>query len=462
MSKNYDLLVIGSGPAGYVAAIRAAQLGMNVGIIEKYNTLGGTCLNVGCIPSKALLDSSEKYELASHHFFDHGITTGKVKLDVKKMVNRKRDVVKQLTDGVAFLMKKNKIDVINGWATFKDANTLDVDGKAVKGDKILIAAGSSAIELPFAKFDKKTIISSTEALELQEVPKHMIVIGAGVIGLEMGSVWHRLGAEVTVIDIADRPLAIMDQELGKEAQKIFTKQGLKFELECGVEKVEVKKGVASVTFKGKDGKSKTIKGDKVLVAVGRKANTAGLALEKAGVVANDRGVIEVNGQFQTNIPNIYAVGDCVPGPMLAHKGEEEGVACVEMMTGQKPHINYNCIPSVVYTEPEVAGVGLTEQECKEQGLSYKIGKFSYRANGRALAMNEKDGFVKIIADKLTDKLLGVHIIGRTASEMIAEAVVAMEFGASAEDLARTVHAHPTLSEVTKEAALAVDKRAIHS
>ena len=462
MSK-FDLAVIGAGPAGYVAAIRAAQLGMNVALIEKRKELGGTCLNVGCIPSKAMLDSSEKYAELLHGFEAHGITAKDVKMDVKKMVARKDDVVKKMTQGIAFLMKKNKITVFNGWGTLKDANTVLVDGKEeVAADKILIAAGSEVIELPFAKFDGNVVVSSTEALDFKEVPKHMIVIGAGVIGLELGSVWKRLGAEVTLVDVADRPLTIMDADLGKEAMKLFKKDGLNFMMGAKVSDVKTTKTGATVAVIDAKGEKQTLKGDKVLVAVGRRAYTEKLGLDKAGVKVNDRGVIEVNDQYQTNIPSIYAIGDCIPGPMLAHKGEEEGVACAEMMAGQKPHINYNCIPWVVYTVPEIAGVGLSEEQCKEQGIDYKVGKFNYMANGRAVAIGQTAGFAKIIADAKTDKLIGMHLIGFNASEMIHEGVIAMEFGGSAEDVARSVHAHPTMSEVTKEAALAVDNRALHS
>ena len=462
MTHKFDLAIIGSGPAGYVAAIRAAQLGMNVAIIEKSKTLGGTCLNVGCIPSKALLSSSEKFEEAQNHLGNHGITVGNVKLDVKKLVGRKNDVVKQLTGGIAMLMKKNKVTVFEGFGTVTAEHEVTVGKEKITAKNILIAAGSESVELPFAKFDGKTVVSSTEALSFTSVPKHLIVIGAGVIGLELGSVWRRLGAEVTLVDITDKPLAIMDKDLSVEAGNIFVSQGLKFKLGCGVKSVKVTAKGATVIIETKDGKKETLTGDKVLVSVGRYANTKKLGLDKLGIKTNDRGVILVNEKYQTNISSIYAIGDCIPGPMLAHKGEEEGVACVEMLAGQHAHIDYHAIPSVVYTSPEIAGVGYTEDEAKEAGHELKIGKFYYRANGKALAMGEADGFVKIIADKKTDKLLGMHIIGSHASDMISEGVAAIEFGASAEDIARTVHAHPTLSEVTKEAALAVEKRAIHS
>lgn len=463
--SQYNLAVIGAGPAGYVAAIRAAQLGMKVALIEKRETLGGTCLNVGCIPSKALLDSSEKFEVAHHHLASHGIKVNDIGLDVEQMVKRKDGVVTQMTQGLNFLMKKNKIDVINGWATFKDANTLLIDGeKEVSAENILIAAGSEAVELPFAKYDGNVVVSSTEALNFTAVPEKMVVIGAGVIGLELGSVWRRLGADVTLVDVAERPLAIMDSDLGKEAQKIFEQQGLHFHMGAKVQSVDVDSvaGKATVSVESKSGEVVALEADKVLVSVGRYANTRGLGLDAVGVEMDERGIIQVNDKYQTNVPSIFAIGDCAPGPMLAHKGEEEGVACVEMIAGQKPHINYDCIPWVVYTSPEVSGVGITEDQAKEQGVDYKIGKFSYVGNGRAVAMAEAKGFVKVIADAKTDKLLGMHIIGHNASEMIHEAVIAMEFGGSAEDIARSVHAHPTMSEATKEAALAVEGRAIHA
>lgn len=461
--SQFDLIVIGAGPAGYVAAIRASQLGLKTALVEKRTELGGTCLNVGCIPSKALLASSEKYHAATHHFENHGILLGDIKVDIPTMIKRKDGVVKQMTQGINYLMKKNKVTVINGWGTVAGPHSVLVDGKdTYEGKNILLATGSDVIELPFAKFDGTHIIGSTEALELESVPQHLIVIGAGVIGLELGSVWCRLGAKVSIIDIADRPLAVMDAELGKEAHKLFKKQGINFHLESKVTEVVTAAGTTKVSFANKSGEVETLEGDKVLVAVGRKANTAKLGLDKAGVKTDERGVIQINSAYQTSVPSIYAVGDCVPGPMLAHKGEEEGVACVEMLAGQKPHVNYDCIPSVVYTAPEFSSVGKTEEELKAAGVEYNTGKFSYMANGRAVAMAESDGFVKILADKKTDKLLGVHIVGHHSSEMIHEAVAVMEFGGSAEDIARMVHAHPTMSEATKEAAMAVDGRAIHA
>lgn len=461
MTTSFDLIVIGAGPAGYVAAIRAAQLGMTTALVEGHKSLGGTCLNVGCIPSKALLDSSEKFDMANHHFKSHGINVGNVQLDLKTMLKRKDEVVTKLTGGISFLMKKNKVNVINGWAKISGKNEVSVGDTKYTAKNILIATGSTPVELPFAKFDGETVVSSTEALSFDSVPKHLIVIGAGVIGLELGSVWRRLGASVSLVDIAERPVAVMDKDLGKEAQKIFKKQGLDFYLESKVEEVKTTKSGAEVKVKTKSGKVETLKGDKVLVSVGRKPNTAKLGLKEMGIETDEHGFIKVDSHYKTSVDGVYAVGDCAPGPMLAHKGEEEGIAAVEIIAGQKGHVNYSCIPWVVYTAPEIAGVGLSEEEAKDKGYDIKIGKFGYKANGRALAMEEADGFVKIIADKNTDEMLGMHIIGHNASEMIAEGAVAMEFKASAEDIARSVHAHPTLSEVTKEAAMAVDGRQIH-
>jgi dihydrolipoamide dehydrogenase len=460
-NSNFDLIVIGAGPAGYVAAIRAAQLGMNVALVEgrENKALGGTCLNVGCIPSKAMLDSSYKYEAVQHDFAKSGVQVSGVKLDLKTMLNRKDDVVKQLTGGIEMLMKKNKITVLHGWAKLGKDKTVQIGKDSYSAKNIIIATGSTPIELPFAKFDGDKIVDSTDALSFDKVPENLVVIGAGVIGLELGSVWRRLGANVTCLDMADRPVAIMDSALGKEAQKIFAKQGIQFELGVKVTDIKLAKTVVTIFFE-KDGKKQEVKADKVLVAVGRRANTEGLGLDDAGI-KHARGVIQVDDHYKTSADGIYAIGDCIPGPMLAHKGEEEGVACVELLAGQAGHVNYKCIPWVVYTEPEIAGVGLSEDDAKEQGVDIAVGKFSFRANGRALAMGEGDGFVKVIADKKTDKLLGCHIIGFGASELIAEAVSVMEFGGSAEDIARTVHAHPTLSEAVKEAALAVSKSAIH-
>ncbi len=460
-AKEFDLVIIGAGPAGYVAAIRGAQLGLKVALVEKHSRLGGTCLNVGCIPSKALLDSSERYEEISH-LSSHGIEVGTTKLNLKKMIARKDGVVEKLTGGIKMLMQKNKIEVINGWAKIKDANTVSVDGKqTLKGKNILIAAGSIPVELPHMKFDGKNIINSTDALELKTVPKHFIVVGAGVIGLEMGSVWRRLGAKVTLVDLDKEILAIMDKDLRKAALRTFEKQGLNFILGAKVISQKTAKTGVELTYEDKDGKTNKIKGDKILVSVGRRPNTADLGLADVGIQVDNRGFIKIDENYKTSVDTIYAVGDCVPGPMLAHKGSEEGVAAVEKIAGHFGHVNYNAIASVVYTWPEVAGVGLTEDQAKEQGHEVKIGKFNFAANGRALAIDETEGFVKIIADKTTDKLLGMHAFGANASELIAEGALAIEFSASAEDIARTIHAHPTMAETTKEAALAVDKLQIH-
>ena len=458
----FDVLIIGAGPAGYVCAIRAAQNGLKTALVEarKGGALGGTCLNVGCIPSKALLESSEKFHEAAHGLAAHGIDGVKPKLNLAAMMARKDGVVQQLTRGVAGLMAKNKITVINGWATLAGPNQVKVGDETYEAKSIIIATGSTPIELPFAKFDHEVILDSTDALALPAVPKHLVVIGGGVIGLEMGSVWKRLGADVTVVDVAPRPLGVMDGDLGKEAQKIFTKQGLNFKLGAAVKAVNRTRSGAEVELEI-DGKAETIKADKVLVAVGRRAATNGLNLAEVGVKTTDRGVIEVNAHYQTSIPSIFAVGDCIPGPMLAHKGEEEGIAVADHLAGKYAHVNYDAIPWVVYTHPEVAGVGRTEEELKAAGIQYKTGKFPFMANGRALAVGESAGFVKILADATTDRVLGVHMIGANTSEMIAEAAMAIEFSASSEDIARTCHAHPTLSEATKEAAMAVAGKAIH-
>ena len=461
-ATTYDIAIVGAGPAGYVAAIRAAQLGLKTALIEKHKSLGGTCLNVGCIPSKALLDSSEKFDEVTHHFKEHGIEVGKPKLNLKTMIGRKDEVVKTLTGGIGMLMQKNKVTVINGWGTLKNATTVLVDGKTeISAKHIVIAAGSKPIELPHMKFDGHTVVSSTEALSFTSVPKHLLVVGAGVIGLELGSVWRRLGGKVTLIDLAEDLLGMMDKDLGKTAKRIFEKQGLEFVLGAKVVGAKISKGAAELEYADKDGKTHKIKGDKVLVAVGRRPNTDKLGLADVGVKTDNRGFIEVDDNYKTSIDGVYAIGDCIKGPMLAHKGEEEGVAVAEKIAGHFGHVNYNAIASVVYTWPEVAGVGMTEQEAKEQGREIKVGKFNFAANGRALAVAAKDGFVKIIADKKTDRLLGMHVIGPNASELIAEGALAIEFAASAEDVARTVHAHPTLAETTKEAALAVDKNQIH-
>jgi dihydrolipoamide dehydrogenase len=462
---NYDVIIIGSGPGGYVCAIRCAQLGMKTAIVEKYNTLGGTCLNVGCIPSKAMLDSSHQYHDAVHKFSDHGINIGTPKIDFKQMVARKQSVVDQMTKGVEFLIKKNKIDPYTGMGSFIDANTILVEGEKTEkltGKNIIIATGSKPSSIPGIEIDKKRIITSTEALELKEIPKHLIVIGGGVIGLELGSVYRRLGAEVSVVEYAPSIIASMDASLGKEMGRVMKKQGMKLHLGHKVTGVTTKGKTVSVTAEGKKGEV-TLEGDYCLVAVGRKPNTAGLRADKAGVKLDDRGRIEVNEHLQTNIPNIYAIGDVVKGAMLAHKAEEEGVSVAEMLAGQKPHINYNLVPGVVYTWPEVAGVGQTEEQLKEAGVTYKVGQFPFRANGRAVAGMDIDGFVKILADAKTDEVLGAHMIGPRVADMITQVATAMEFRASAEDIARVCHAHPTTSEATKEAALAAtENRAIHS
>lgn len=466
MSK-YDVTVIGSGPGGYVAAIRCAQLGMKTAIIEKYSTLGGTCLNVGCIPSKALLDSSEHYHNAETSFKEHGINLSNLKVDFKQMIERKRQVVQQTCDGVEFLMKKNKIDVHTGVGSFKDKNTIIVtkeDGKTeeISTDKVIIATGSKPAELPFAKIDKKRVISSTEALELKEIPKHLIVIGGGVIGMELGSVYKRIGAEVTVIEYADSLIPTMDGAMGKELKKVAKKSGMDLKLKHKVTNVENKGKEVVVTVETNKGETIEVKGDYCLLSIGRKPYTEGLALEKTGLEVDERGRIPVDENLKTKVDNIYAIGDVVKGAMLAHKAEEEGTFVAETMAGQKPHIHYLLIPNVVYTWPEVAGVGYTEEQLKEQGKSYKSGQFPYRALGRARASMDIDGLVKVLADKETDEILGIHIIGARAADMIAAGVTAMEYRASAEDVSRMSHAHPTYMEAVKEACLAAtDNRPLH-
>ena len=464
---NYDVIVIGSGPGGYVAAIRCAQLGMKTALIEKYPTLGGTCLNVGCIPSKALLDSSEHYHNAAHTFETHGIGLSNLKVNLKQMITRKNDVVKQNTDGIQYLMKKNKIDVHQGLGSFVDKNTVKVtkdDGSSsdVQGKNIIIATGSKPSSLPFIKLDKDRVITSTEALNLKEIPKHLVVIGGGVIGLELGSVYARLGAKVSVIEFKDSLIPTMDRTMGKELQKSLKKIGFEFFLKHKVTSVESKGKEVTVKAETQKGETVEVKGDYVLVSIGRRPYTDGLNAEAAGVKLTDRGQIEVNDHLQTNVPNIYAIGDVVKGAMLAHKAEEEGVFVAETLVGQKPHINYNLIPGVVYTWPEVAAVGYTEEQLKEKGIKYKTGKFPFMASGRARASMDTDGLVKVLADAETDEILGVHMIGPRTADMIAEAVVAMEYRASAEDISRMSHAHPTYTEAFKEACLAAtDNRALH-
>ena len=465
---DFDVIVIGSGPGGYVAAIRCSQLGMKTAIIEKYNALGGTCLNVGCIPSKALLDSSEHYFNAVNHFEEHGITTGKVKADINKMIERKAGVVRKMNDGINFLMKKSKIIVKNGFGSFVDGNTIKIakeDGSEenISGKNIIIATGSKPTILPFMNYDKKRIITSTEALELTEIPKHLLVIGAGVIGAELGSVYARLGSKVTFVEFADGMIPTMDKTMGKELQKSIKKLGAEFYFNTKVSLIENLGKEVKVTAQDKEGKEVVISGDYCLVSIGRRPYTDNLNLEAVGV-ASEKGKVLVNEHtLQSNIPNIYAIGDVVRGAMLAHKAEEEGVLVAEIIAGQKPHINYNLIPGVVYTWPEVAAVGKTEEELKQSGIAYKVGSFPFKALGRATASGDTDGLVKVLADKNTDELLGVHIIGARAADMIGEAVTAMEFRASAEDIARTSHAHPTYLEALKEACLAAtDNRSIHS
>lgn len=463
----YDVIVIGSGPGGYVAAIRAAQLGMKTAIIEKYPTLGGTCLNVGCIPSKALLDSSEHFHNAAHTFETHGIKLDNLNVDLPKMIARKDDVVKQNVDGIQYLMKKNKIDVHQGLGSFVDAHTVKVtkdDGTStdIQGKNIIIATGSKPASLPFIKLDKERILTSTEALNMKEIPKHLIVIGGGVIGLELGSVYGRMGAKVSVVEFMDSLIPTMDRTMGKELQKSLKKIGFEFYLKHKV--VAVENLGSEVVVKAENGKGETVelKGDYVLVSIGRKAYTAGLNAEAAGVKVTERGMVEVDEHLQTSVPHIYAIGDVVKGAMLAHKAEEEGVFVAETIAGQKPHINYLLIPGVVYTWPEVAAVGYTEEQLKEKGIKYKTGKFPFMASGRARASMDTDGLVKVLADAETDEILGVHMIGPRTADMIAEAVVAMEFRASAEDIARMSHAHPTYTEAFKEACLAAtDSRALH-
>lgn len=463
---KYDVTVIGSGPGGYVAAIRCAQLGMKTALVEKYNSLGGTCLNVGCIPSKALLDSSEHFYNAKNHFKEHGIELTNLKVNLKQMIGRKNEVVMQTVGGIDYLMKKNKIDVFHGLGSFVDQNTITVKGdkeeQKIATDKVIIATGSKPSSLPFIKLDKKRVITSTEALELKTVPKHMIVIGGGVIGVELGSVYARLGAKVSVVEFLDNLIPTMDRTLGKELQKVLKKSGFDLYLKHKVTAVEAKGANVKVTAENSKGESIVLDGDYCLVSIGRKPYTEGLGLENAGVKINDHGQIEVDDHLKTNAPNIYAIGDVIKGAMLAHKAEEEGVFVAETLAGQKPHINYLLIPGVVYTWPEVAAVGYTEEQLKEIGTPYKTGSFPFKASGRARASMDTDGLIKVLAHKDTDEILGVHMIGPRAADMIAEAVVAMEYRASAEDIARMSHAHPTYTEAFKEACLAAtDNRALH-
>jgi dihydrolipoamide dehydrogenase len=465
--EQFDLVVIGSGPGGYIAAIRASQLKMKVAIVERYKTLGGTCLNVGCIPSKAWLDSSERYHETVHSHANHGIEVGDVKLNVKKMSERVTKVVDGITGGVAFLINKNKITVYQVHGYFKDKNTLTINGEKgvqeISFKNAIIATGSKPSTLPGVALDKERIISSTEGLKLEVAPKHMIVIGGGVIGLELGSVFRRLGSKVSVVEYADSCIASMDSDLGKELQKILTKDGMTFHMGHGVTSVTRKGDEVTVKAKNKTSNEEIeLKGDYCLVAVGRRPYTDNLGLDKAGLKVDERGRIPVNDHLQTEVPHIYAIGDVIKGAMLAHKAEEEGVFVAETIAGQKPHVNYLLIPGVVYTWPEVSAVGYTEQELKQKGVEYKTGKFPFLALGRAAASAEKNGFIKVLADKRTDEILGVHMIGPRVADMIGEAVLAMEFRASAEDVGRTSHAHPTYSEGLKEACLAAtENRALN-
>jgi dihydrolipoamide dehydrogenase len=462
MSEQFDVIVIGSGPGGYVCAIRAAQLGMKVACVEKRATLGGTCLNIGCIPSKALLQSSEVFHETAHSLKDHGILVDGIKLDLDRMQDRKGEVVAANTKGVEFLFTKNKITWLKGAGRIVAAGKVDVAGTVHETKTIVIATGSDSVPLPGVTVDEKRIVTSTGALELDEVPGHLVIIGAGVIGLELGSVWGRLGAKVTVVEFLDRILPGTDTEIAKSFQRILAKQGFTFKLSTKVTgATQDDKGVSLTTEPVKGGAAETMRADVVLVAIGRRAYTEELGLAEVGVATDNRGRVITDAHFATNVPGIYAIGDVIAGPMLAHKAEDEGVALAELLAGQAGHVNYGVIPGIVYTWPEVASVGETEEALKAAGIAYNIGKFPFTANGRARAMGATDGFVKILADKTTDRLLGAHIIGPDAGTLIAEIATAMEFGASAEDVARICHAHPTLSEAVKEAALAVEGRALH-
>ena len=471
MADTFDVIVIGGGPGGYVCAIRAAQLGLKAAVVEGRGALGGTCTNVGCIPSKALLQSSHLVDEANHAFADHGILVGKVEIDLAKMLARKDDVVKQNTTGIEFLLKKNKVAYLNGWGRVakvqREAHEIAVKDEAGKETTyttkyVVLATGSDVTPLPGVTIDEKQIVSSTGALVLSKVPKSMVVIGAGVIGLEMGSVWRRLGAEVTVVEFLDVILPPMDGEVRKQMQRILEKQGMKFKLGHKVTGAKPgKDGVAVTIEPAKGGPAETLDAEIVLVAIGRRPYIAGAGLDTAGVKVSNRGFVEVDENLQTNVEGIFAIGDVIGGQMLAHKAEEEGVACAEIIAGHAAHINYDAIAGVVYTWPEVAGIGKTEEQLKDAGVAYKVGKFPFTANGRARANGDTDGFAKILADATTDRVLGCHIVGPAAGDLIMEVAVAMEFGASSEDIARTCHAHPQLAETVKEAALAVDKRALH-
>ena len=466
MSDKFQAVVIGGGPGGYVCAIRLAQLGLKTACIESRGSLGGTCLNVGCIPSKSLLNLSEEFNKVKH-LSNKGIEIGEVKLNLPKMMKNKDKAVTVLTKGVEFLLKKNKVTYFKGTGSFKSKNEISIrDDKnqetSIQADKVIIATGSVPASLSGIKFDEKVIVSSTGALEFEKVPKKMIVVGGGYIGLEMGSVWSRLGTEVHVVEFLDHITPGMDKEISDEFMKILKKQGINFHMQHKVEKIKKNNVGATILTKDKDGKQKDFECDKVLISVGRKPNTNGLNLEKVGIELDEKKRVKTNKDFQTNLDNVYAIGDVIAGPMLAHKAEDEGIAVAEIIAGQSGHINYDTIPGVIYTTPEVASIGKTEEQLIEKNIKYKIGKFSFMANSRAKAIDDTEGFVKILADEKTDKVLGAHLIGPHAGELIGEIGVAMEFGASSEDIARTCHAHPTFSEAVKEAALSVDKRAIHS
>jgi dihydrolipoamide dehydrogenase len=462
MADQFDLIIIGSGPGGYVCAIRAAQLGMKVACVEKRATLGGTCLNIGCIPSKALLQSSENFHATEHAWKDHGIVVEGVKLDLARMQARKGEVVDANTKGVEFLFRKNKVTWLKGAGKIVAPGRVSVDGTEYETKNIVIATGSDSMPLPGVDVDEKAIVTSTGALELDRVPGHMVVIGGGVIGLELGSVWRRLGAEVTVIEFLDRIIPGNDAEVARQFQRVLTKQGIKFRLSSKVTGATTgNDGVTLTVEPAKGGAAEQVKADVVLLSIGRRPYTEGLGLKEAGVELDARGRVKTDAHFATNVAGIYAIGDVIDGPMLAHKAEDEGVAVAEILAGQAGHVNYDAIPAVVYTWPEVASVGQTEEQLKEAGIAYNVGKFPFTANGRARAMGDTDGMVKILADKKTDRVLGAHILGPDAGALIAELVTAMEFGASAEDVGRICHAHPTLSEAVKEAALAADGRAIH-
>jgi dihydrolipoamide dehydrogenase len=462
MPDSFDLIVIGSGPGGYVCAIRAAQLGLRTACVEKRATLGGTCLNIGCIPSKALLQSSENFEEAAHKLADHGVLIEGVKLDLAKMQARKGEVVSANVKGVEFLFRKNKVTWLKGAGRITAPGQVEVDGQTYQAKSIVIATGSDSTPLRGVEVDERRVVTSTGALELDEVPGHLVVIGGGVIGLELGSVWKRLGAQVTVIEYLDRLIPGMDAELAKQAERLFGKQGMKFRLKSKVTAAKQDaEGVTLTVEPAAGGAAEEVRADVVLLAIGRRPYTEGLGLDTVGVKLDERGRVVTDAHFATSVPGIYAIGDCIAGAMLAHKAEEEGVAVAEILAGQAGHVNYGAIPGVVYTWPEIAAVGATEEELKAQGIAYKAGKFPFTANGRARAMNDTDGFVKILSDAKTDKVLGAHIIGPDAGTLIAEMTLAIEFGASAEDVARTCHAHPTLNEAVKEAALAADGRALH-